>query len=361
MAQIEVQNIEKHFRKGIPVLQDVSFRVADHSFFTLLGPSGCGKSTLLKIIAGLEFPDQGSVAIAGRDVTRLPPPKRNIAMVFQSYALYPHLTVFKNIATPLKLRKVPEAEIRRRVKETAELLQITDHLEKKPGPLSGGERQRVALARALVREPDVFLMDEPLSNLDALLREKTRVELKMLFSRLGATVIYVTHDQVEAMAMSDVVAVMNEGRIQQAGPPSEIYRNPASEFVAGFVGSPRMNFFPVELLHGNIRFSNGRMIDIPGPFHSIAKLPEEMTLGFRPEDARLEGPGIKFSGEVQTVEELGSQAVAFVKIAEGEAKIILQAHGRNAGGRLDFFVPEDTIHLFHKKDGTALAQESRQS
>ena len=192
MALVEINGISKSFGRQKHVLRDVSFEVPDGTFFTLLGPSGCGKTTLLRIIAGLEEPDEGMVMLRGQNITPLVPAKRNVAMVFQSYALYPHMTVFKNIATPLRLRNAGEDEIKRRVRETAKLLRISEHLEKRPGTLSGGERQRVALARALVREPDVFLMDEPLSNLDALLRERTRTELKMLFSRIGATVIYVT-------------------------------------------------------------------------------------------------------------------------------------------------------------------------
>lgn len=354
MALVEISNVSKTFGKRKEVLHDISFRVPDRTFFTLLGPSGCGKSTLLKIIAGLEAPDGGTVAIGGRDITRLSPARRNISMVFQSYALYPHLSVFQNIATPLKLRKTPKDEIERRVKATAELLQISEHLEKRPGPLSGGERQRVALARALVREPDVFLMDEPLSNLDALLRERTRMELKMLFSRIEATVIYVTHDQVEAMAMSDVVAVLHQGTIQQAGPPIEIYRNPANEFVAGFVGSPRMNFFPVGIRAGKLIFDSGRELDIPSPFRSIADLPKQATLGFRPEDAGLTEPGMEFSGEVRAVEDLGPQAVALVQTREGEAKMILSGGAAARAATLKFYVPEEKVHLFRRPDGASL-------
>jgi len=213
----------------------------------------------------------------------------------------------------------------------------------------------VALARALVREPDVFLMDEPLSNLDALLRERTRIELKMLFSRIQATVIYVTHDQVEAMAMSDVVAVLNEGRIQQAGPPLQIYRNPANEFVAGFIGSPRMNFFPVRIRAGDIIFENGRQATLPKQFARAQEMPEEATLGFRPEEAQTAGEGIEFSGRIQAVEELGPHSVVLLELPEGPAKIVQYAPMTD-GGSLRFVVPADKIHLFGKHGGESLGR-----
>ncbi|UCD58879.1 MAG: ABC transporter ATP-binding protein [Candidatus Hydrogenedentota bacterium] len=356
MALVEVKNISKSFGRRKRVLQNVSFEVPDRTFFTLLGPSGCGKTTLLRIIAGLEIPDEGTVAIRGRDITRVPPSRRNVSMVFQSYALYPHMTVFRNIATPLRLRNVKEDEIERRVRETAELLGIGDHLEKRPGPLSGGERQRVALARALVREPDVFLMDEPLSNLDALLRERTRTELKVLFSRVGATVIYVTHDQVEAMAMSDIVVVLHDGRIQQAGPPIEIYRRPANEFVAGFVGSPRMNFFTVRQRGETLVFVSGRSFPIPERFEkATTDFPETATCGFRPEDARFDEKGIEFSGEILAVEALGPQSVISVRMPEGDAKIVSSSHVLKKSGTISFSVSEDKIHLFHRPGGEAWA------
>ncbi len=354
MALIEIRNISKSFGRRKQVLRNVSFEVPDGTFFTLLGPSGCGKTTLLRIIAGLEVPDEGAVAIGGRDITRLPPARRNVSMVFQSYALYPHMTVYKNIATPLRLRNMNEDEIERLVKETADLLEITEHLEKRPGPLSGGERQRVALARALVRHPEAFLMDEPLSNLDALLRERTRTELKMLFSRIGATVIYVTHDQVEAMAMSDVVAVLHEGRIQQAGPPAEIYRSPANEFVAGFVGSPRMNFFTVRPQEGTLVFQSGRSVPIPERFRKAATAPPEAAaFGFRPEDVGFDGRGIEFSGEILAVEPLGNRSVILVRTPEGEARVVSSPDLKQESGAISFSVPEENIHLFRRPGGEA--------
>ena len=354
MPSVTVKEVSKSFGPRKNVLQSISFEVPDCRFFTLLGPSGCGKTTLLRIIAGLETPDDGSIAVGGKDITSLPPAKRNIAMVFQSYALYPHMTLFKNIATPLRLRNVSENEIKRRVREAAALLDITEHLHKRPGLLSGGERQRVALARAIVREPDVFLMDEPLSNLDALLRERTRTELKMLFERIRATVIYVTHDQVEAMAMSDEVAVLHEGRIQQLSSPQQIYDNPANEFVAGFVGSPRMNFLKVRAQDDSIVFESGRSVPIPDRFRKGSPdLPDTATLGFRPEDVRFSEPGIQFSGEVLAVETLGSQSVIFANTAEGEMRAMAHADRPSRAAPISFFVPEDRIHLFSRPGGEA--------
>ncbi len=246
MASVAVRGIRKSFQEGKPVLDDVSFEVAEGEFLTLLGGSGCGKSTLLRIVAGIETADSGSVVIGGADATRLSPGDRDLAMVFQSYALYPHMNVRDNITAALRLRRVAASEIDRRVARTASMLGISDLLGRRPAALSGGQRQRVALARTLVREPKAFLLDEPLSNLDAVLREKTRGEMKLLFKRVKGTVIYVTHDQVEAMTMSDRVVVLDKGRIQQIGAPEEIYRRPANVFVAGFVGSPAMCLFPVE-------------------------------------------------------------------------------------------------------------------
>jgi ABC-type sugar transport system ATPase subunit len=246
MADVELRNVTRRFDAGRAAVDGVSLSVPDGRFLTVLGPSGCGKTTLLRIVAGLERPDSGDVLIEGRVVTDREPGERDVAMVFQSYALYPHMTVFENIAISLKLRKVERASVRAQVEEAAAKLGLSPLLARYPRALSGGERQRVAVARALVRRPRVFLLDEPLSNLDAVLREHARSELKSLFRQIGATVVYVTHDQVEAMTLSDRVAVMNRGRIEQEAPPEEIYARPATSFVAGFVGSPRMNFLPGE-------------------------------------------------------------------------------------------------------------------
>src|SRR5437870_4490652 len=242
MATVEVRNIQKYFGE-VPAVDGVDLATKEGEFLVLLGPSGCGKTTLMRMIAGLEKPTAGDILIAGQVVTHLPPRARKIAMVFQSYALYPHLTVFKNIAFPLKAQGVPKAARQQKVEWAAAMFGIERLLQRKPRQLSGGERQRVALARALVREPDVFLLDEPLSNLDAKLRTSARDELQHFQRRLGTTTIYVTHDQVEAMGLGHRIAVMNKGKVRQLGPPQEVYNDPADTFVAGFLGSPPMNFF----------------------------------------------------------------------------------------------------------------------
>jgi len=247
MANIELRGITKIFDKKVRAVNDVSLTIADQEFMVLLGPSGCGKTTLMRMIAGLEYPEAGRIVIGGADVTDLPPRKRNISMVFQSYAVFPHLTVFDNIAFGLKMNKTGKAEIMRRTEEAAELVQLSPYLERYSAQLSGGQRQRVAVARAIVMEPAVLLMDEPLSNLDALLRLNFRAELKRLVAELKTTTIYVTHDQVEAMSLGDRIAVMRDGEIVQCGTPMEVYERPATEFIGGFIGSPPMNFLKVRL------------------------------------------------------------------------------------------------------------------
>ncbi len=249
MASVEFESVKKVYSKGDrPAVEEFSLNVSDGEFLVLVGPSGCGKSTTLRMVAGLEVPTSGRISIAGKEVTDLPPKERDIAMVFQNYALYPHMTVEENMAFALKLRGVAKAEINRRVGEVAETLGLAEYLKRLPKALSGGQRQRVALGRAIVREPAVFLFDEPLSNLDAKMRVEMRAEIIHLHQRLGATMIYVTHDQTEAMTMGGRIVVMNDGRIQQVAPPLEVYRRPANPFVAGFIGTPPMNLFPAGML-----------------------------------------------------------------------------------------------------------------
>src|SRR5215217_5689474 len=256
MAEIRIERITKTYPGGkTPAVRDVSLAVADREFMVLLGPSGCGKTTLLRMIAGLEYPDAGRIVIGDRDVTDLPPRKRGIAMVFQSYAVFPHLTVFENIAFGLRMQKRPNPEVRERVERAAGLIQLTPYLQRYPSQLSGGQRQRVAVARAIVMEPSVLLMDEPLSNLDALLRLEFRAELKKLLADLQTTTVYVTHDQVEALSLGDRIAVMREGRIVQVDTPMAVYDRPATSFVGSFIGSPPMNF-----LRGRLDDTNGRRI-----------------------------------------------------------------------------------------------------
>lgn len=303
MAGIEVQAIAKSFG-GHQALKQVSLSVADQEFVVLLGPSGCGKTTLLRIIAGLESQTSGRVLIGGRDVSDLPPRKRRLAMVFQNYAVFPHLSVFENIAFGLRLQKLEAGEIKRRVIAAAETMHIEMLLERYPGAMSGGQRQRVAVARALAVEPEVLLMDEPLSNLDALLRLEMRAELKGLLQRSRTTTIYVTHDQVEAMSLADRIAVMHGGRIVQYDRPMAVYQQPANRFVGGFIGNPPMNFIPVRAEEGRVRLGSA---ELSGPIGSGERL-----LGIRPEDLEPAEQGIP--AEVAIVEPLGPHLLVTARI-----------------------------------------------
>jgi len=311
MAKLKLQNLQKKYRPDVIPVQDISLEIDDGEFLTLLGPSGCGKSTLLRLIAGLESPTQGEVLLSGENVNQIAPGDRNMAMVFQSYALYPHMTAADNIATALKLRKMPPDEIMRRVNETAHKLELTTLLNRKPSQMSGGQRQRVALARALVRDPEVFLLDEPLSNLDALLREQVRAQLKQLFREQNKPVVYVTHDQTEAMTLSTKVAVLNQGLIQQLAPPSLIYSHPANEFVASFVGSPQMNLITLKC-DGHKALLGEYQLDLP----QMNQQPEEIVLGIRPEDISLATSESEFTiiGQVYLVEQLGKDNLVSIKV-----------------------------------------------
>ena len=327
MVEVRLEGVRKRFGKTLAV-DGVTLEVRDGEFLVLLGPSGCGKTTTLRIIAGLERPDEGRVLFGGRDVTRLPPRERNVSMVFQSYAVWPHMTVMENIVFPLKIRGVPEAEARRRARWAAELLGIGDLLERYPAQLSGGQRQRVAVARAIVVEPDVMLMDEPLSNLDAVLRVRMRSELKKLQRRVGVTTIYVTHDQVEAMTMGDRIAVMNSGRVVQVGSPHEVYDRPADTFVATFIGSPQMN-----LVKATVRADDGGLVLDAGAFTLPApdglEPGEEVIVGVRPEHLSLDPqPGsTPIGGTVDFVERLGSDTIIHVSVG-GETLLVKVAGDR---------------------------------
>ena len=294
MASVTLDNLSKSFRtrkEHVDALIDVNLHVADREFVVIVGPSGCGKTTLLRLLAGLDDPTSGTIHIGDRNVHNVEPKDRDIAMVFQNYALYPHMTVFKNLAFGLKMRRTPKAEIAARVAETADLLGIGHLLDRKPGSLSGGEQQRVALGRAIVRTPAVFLFDEPLSNLDVALRNRMRLEIKELHRKLGATIVYVTHDQEEAMTLGDRIVVMNGGAVQQCGPPLEVYQRPANRFVAGFVGTPSMNFLQGTMVR------DGTAATFESPLGKLV-LPEEVVangegsvvLGIRPEDVRIGSP-----------------------------------------------------------------------
>jgi multiple sugar transport system ATP-binding protein len=295
MSKVILKNVQKIYDKSKkPVIRNVNLEIADKEFVVLVGASGCGKSTLLRMIAGLEEISEGEIFIGDKKVNNVPPKDRDIAFVFQSYALYPHMTVKENIAFGLKMRKTPKDEIEKKVKEAAEILNLTEYLDRKPKQLSGGQRQRVALGRAIVRNPKVFLMDEPLSNLDAKLRVQMRSEIKKLHERLQTTFIYVTHDQTEALTMGDRIVVLNEGDIQQAGTPEEIYNNPANTFVAGFVGSPQMNFI------------DGKDLN----------LDENILYGIRPEKMIKPDGDIKLSVNIEISEMLGSERIAYFNIGD---------------------------------------------
>jgi multiple sugar transport system ATP-binding protein len=333
MAQIELEHLTKVYPGGVVAVNDVSLEIGDGEFMVLVGPSGCGKSTLLRLIAGLEEVSQGSIAIGGTDVTALAPRKRDIAMVFQSYALYPHMNVRQNIAYGLKVRRTPKDEIKRRVEEVAALLGLDDLLDRRPAQLSGGQRQRVAMGRAIVREPKAFLMDEPLSNLDAKLRVGMRASLAQLHARLGVTTIYVTHDQTEAMTLGQRVAVINEGRVLQCDTPQRLYDRPDNVFVAAFIGTPPMNLVEASIDAGEVAFGEFRLrLDR----HRRPKgSPAKVILGIRPEafeEAALAPglPTIRVTPAV--VEELGSDAHVFFPVAAAPvtAEILEECEGDEA-------------------------------
>lgn len=307
-----------------PALSHVSLEVKEGEFLVLVGPSGCGKSTFLRALAGLEAVSTGRIIIGERDVTRVPAKDRDIAMVFQNYALYPHMTVAENMGFALKIAKVSKAEIARRVQEAAALLDLTDYLDRKPRALSGGQRQRVAMGRAIVREPQVFLMDEPLSNLDAQLRVQTRTQIATLQRRLGTTTVYVTHDQVEAMTMGDRVAILKDGVIQQVDTPDNLYRLPVNAFVAGFIGSPSMNLVEAPITSGTADIS-GYAVPLPHDVSSKAT-GDRVIVGCRPEDLRLSDTGIPMT--VQLVEALGADTFIYgsVVTGSGTATLVSRAH-----------------------------------
>lgn len=356
MARLELRNLNKTYTPKVIPVKDVSLSVEDGEFLTLLGPSGCGKSTILRLIAGLEEPTRGRVTIGDVDVTNKRPGDRNIAMVFQSYALYPHLTVYENIASGLRLKKTPSAEIKERVAEASRVLGLDELMNRKPGQMSGGQRQRVALARALVRSPDVFLLDEPLSNLDALLREKVRAEIKQLFAAQKVPVVYVTHDQTEAMTLSTKVAVLNKGDVQQLDPPHRIYNNPANQFVAGFVGSPQMNLLTVPC-QGNSAILGGFRIPLP----EIPTTPPQIVLGIRPENVLIAQPEDRqtIRGRVYLVENLGMHNLISVRVEGSQTEAVtiralLPPDQQLSGEDVTLTLPPQFIHWFDVETGNAV-------
>ncbi len=312
MSTLDLKSVSKSFGDA-KVLHDIELSIKDKEFVVFVGPSGCGKSTLLRIIAGLEEATKGTLHIDGEDVSDAHPVDRGISMVFQSYALYPHLSVFENIAFPLRVAKMPEAELKERVARAADILQLTDKLKLKPGQLSGGQRQRVAIGRSIVREPKIFLFDEPLSNLDAALRGDMRVELSQLHRNLQATMIYVTHDQVEAMTMADRIVVLNAGRVEQFGTPMELYHHPATKFVASFIGQPNMNFLPAKVTGTGttglaVQIDGGPALTLPVETSSAA-VGDSVEVGIRPEDMAQGSGGLKLN--VSVVERLGGTSITY--------------------------------------------------
>ena len=312
MADIKIDKINKYFG-NVHVIKDVSLEIKSQSFTVLVGPSGCGKSTMLRMIAGLEEINSGTISIDGKVVNNLPPKERNIAMVFQSYALYPHMTVFDNMAFGLKLEKRSNDEINDRVQEAARILQIQDYLKRKPKQLSGGQRQRVAIGRAITRNPKIFLFDEPLSNLDAALRAEMRVEISKLHKQIKTNMIYVTHDQVEAMTLADRIVILNQGNIEQVGTPEEIYNNPSNTFVAQFIGTPKMNI--LEISDENISSENSiKLLNNEIKFNKIKLTKSKHYIGIRPEHLKVNiETDFTFEPEIELIENLGNEKIAYLK------------------------------------------------
>jgi multiple sugar transport system ATP-binding protein len=387
MATIEMKNIVKQYGDGFPAVNDVSLDIADGEFMILVGPSGCGKSTLLRMIVGLEDITSGDMVIAGNRVNDLAPRDRNLSMVFQNYALYPHLTVFENIAFPLRLAKVDDAEVQRRVTEAADLLELHEHLERKPANLSGGQRQRVAMGRAIVRQAEAFLFDEPLSNLDAKLRGQMRTEISRLQRRLGITTVYVTHDQTEAMTLGDRVCVLRKGKIQQVASPRELYEQPVNLFVAGFIGSPPMNFLPATL-EGNQLSTPFGTIELDERRTAAAAGRDLLLVGIRPEyfeDASLveeakRPQGSIFRARVDVTEWLGDSQYAYIPYEAPEeiteqlralsreldseelrtqAIVSIDSTSRIREGReAEFWLDSRKVHIFDPATGENLTRDA---
>jgi len=364
MASVTFDHVTKAYADDVIAVNDLDLLIKDGEFLVLVGPSGSGKTTALRCLAGLEEITAGQIKIDDRVVNRVPSKDRNIAMVFQSYALYPHMTVFNNLAFGLKLLKTPKQEIKRRVEEAAKILNLERLLDRKPKALSGGQRQRVALGRAIVREPSAFLMDEPLSNLDAKLRVQTRAEILRIQQRLGTTTVYVTHDQVEAMTMGDRIAVMSEGLLQQVGPPPELYMHPVNKFVAAFIGSPAMNFATVHADHGKLKMGN-HLLHLTGSRAKVAqdRHGRQLEIGFRPEDLEIaNGTGdgaVRFPATIEVVEYLGNQELLHAD-AEGNEVIALVSSDRKVqiGDNVEFTIPTEKLHLFDPETEESLVPTS---
>jgi len=352
MATVEIKELHKSFG-DVEILHGISFTIPDGAFVALVGPSGCGKSTILRLIAGLEEITSGEIHIGDNIINDVEPKNRNIAMVFQNYALYPHLTVAQNMGFSLKLLKKPKAEIERAVQHTAEILGVNKLLHRLPKQLSGGQRQRVAMGRAIVRKPQVFLFDEPLSNLDAKLRVQMRAELKALHRRLATTTVYVTHDQIEAMTMADIVVVMRDGNVEQVGRPLELYDKPVNQFVAGFIGSPAMGFLPATTKVGSSEMvlSDGQVLSKP----TCAALDGGYIIGLRPEHIQLGGNGASFKATIEASEQTGSETLLLARLADQEITILLRERFDTPIGDVHTFVIDPTaVQVFDSKTGARL-------
>ena len=356
MSFVTLKNVNKQYKKGTDVIKSVDLEIAAGEFLVIVGPSGCGKSTLLRMVAGLEKTTGGKIFIDGRDVTKEEPGERDIAMVFQNYALYPHMTVYDNMAYGLRNRSVPEDEIRERVESASKSLQLSEFLPRKPSQLSGGQRQRVAMGRAIVRSPKVFLFDEPLSNLDAKLRTQMRVEIKRLQRSLGTTSIYVTHDQVEAMTLADRLIVLNKGNIDQIGSPKALYAKPMTTFVAGFLGSPSMNF----LKAGSVSHFSESLKQRMNKF-SEANPGKTIDIGVRPEQLFLQQDGavadIQFAAEVLAVEDLGADCLIYIELDIDQTQLIWRAPADvdpAIGTQLNIGANAESLHLFDHDSGTRI-------
>ena len=363
MVEVRLEDLKKYFDNGkVKAVNGLNLTIKDGEFLVLLGPSGCGKTTTLRMISGLEEPTEGKIWFGDRDVTYLPPKDRNISMVFQSYAVWPHMKVYDNIAFPLKIKKYPKNEINERVKWAAELLQISELLDRYPAQLSGGQRQRVAVARAIVVEPDVLLMDEPLSNLDAKLRVAMRAEIKKLQTKLKVTTVYVTHDQVEAMTMGDRIAVMNKGHLLQVGPPTEVYLKPRSMFVATFIGAPEMNLMEVSVKEtdNGIALEGGAFtLTLPSDLGELLRdyIDKTVIFGIRPEHMTIEGVSTlehvkreaRIEGVVDFIEALGTDTIVHTMIGNRLIKIKLPGHiPIPIGEKVKIVIDLDNIHVFDK-------------
>ncbi len=370
MVEVRLEGVTKIFDGRVVAVRDVNLTIESGEFMVLLGPSGSGKSTILYMIAGIYKPTRGRILFDGRDVTHKPPMERNVGMVFQNYALYPHMRVYDNIAFPLRIRRMPEDEIARRVKSVAEMLRIGHLLDRYPWQLSGGQQQRVAIARALVKEPQVLLLDEPLSNLDALLRIHVRSELKRLQRKLGITTIHVTHDQSEAMAIADRIALINEGRVQQVGRPDDVYREPVNTFVASFLGTPPMNLLEATLdPEAPIAYLSGGSLRVPEKLHkrAVELGLDKAIVGFRPEDAKIvidSEEGIP--GKIYTVEPMGRDLLVVVQVGEeGSEELVrlimpMESHQMlsrllETGQTVRIIVNTQGVRLFHPETGKSLS------